>query len=161
MQDKSVNAEQMDFYTADVKNQLVQSEIILQNLLNWSKSELGELVEFDNTTNVQQIADEIIVEAESFTKNKKIEINNLIPSAHSVKIAPDILKIIFRNLTNNAIKFSHQEGRIEFGFNDDNSAPETFFGLLAGSQKNFSKMMKKKEDNQILMSLAERDSTTM
>lgn len=119
LQDKNLSVEQFDFYTSDVKNQLIQSEIILQNLLNWSKYELNELTLEQSNTNVQRALDEIIVESNLLAKNKNIQVLNLIPEANSVLVAPDILKIIFRNLINNAIKFSHEGGIVEAGFDDD------------------------------------------
>jgi ligand-binding sensor domain-containing protein/signal transduction histidine kinase len=107
---------EISYYTSDVRNQLIQSEMILQNLLNWAKHELNlNEYQIQSYSTVTKVLDEIISQTKPQWSAKKILINNLIDNHIKAKISEDLLKIIYRNLITNAIKYSPQNSSINCG----------------------------------------------
>jgi signal transduction histidine kinase len=111
-----------DSYIAENINELStqfdNANNILNNLLNWAKAEINIQIEENPKSNVKQIATEIINQLETTAKNKNITFNCEIPENSNVNLPADILRIIFRNLLTNAIKFSYENNQIKVVFND-------------------------------------------
>jgi len=120
MDKEHISKEDLNVYSADVKNQIVQSGQILENLLNWAKSELNLTQKNQQKTKPHLVADEIIKEMNYLTAKKNIEIVNTVDEKIEVKLPHDILKIILRNLTSNAVKFSHTGGKVIIGCDNVN-----------------------------------------
>src|SRR5690606_39942519 len=75
-------------------------------------------------------------------ENKNLKILTDIPSDLSVFADPDHLNIIVRNLLNNAIKFSHNEGKIVLSASQENDQirlkiQDYGIGISAEKMKNF------------------------
>lgn len=117
---ENISKEDLSSYSADVRNQIIQSGQILENLLNWAKTELN----LSHTGNLKShphlITGEVIKELNYVSARKKISILNQIPEQLMVKVPPDILKIIIRNLLSNAVKFSYSDSSIVVGFDEQN-----------------------------------------
>ncbi|MBL7932440.1 MAG: tetratricopeptide repeat-containing sensor histidine kinase [Bacteroidia bacterium] len=115
MENENISAEELRSYSADVRHQLIQSGQILENLLNWARTELKLSPDTTQEANPQAVAEEIIKELDVVRAKKNITFQNDIPASMQVKIPADILKIIIRNLLSNAVKFSYSGGRIILG----------------------------------------------
>ena len=61
----------------------------------------------------------MVEEQKQLLTNKKITVVNEIDKHIEWKAEPEMLKIIFRNLLNNAIKFTDENGRISFTYLQD------------------------------------------
>ncbi|MDD5361349.1 MAG: HAMP domain-containing sensor histidine kinase [Ignavibacteria bacterium] len=86
---------------------------LLDNLLDWSRTQRNEI-----TPSVETICvSELIAEVADFCKIpsdiKNIEIRNVINSKISVTADRNMLKSILRNLISNAVKFTPRDGSIE------------------------------------------------
>ena len=101
-----------------IKNKLKQANLIMDNLLNWAKEELGIGVNNEVTSNVYQITEEVMLQLEALLNQKQLIVINEIPTSNTLSISPDILKIIFRNIFSNAIKYSFECNNIIAGYND-------------------------------------------
>ncbi|NOQ24706.1 MAG: PAS domain S-box protein [Bacteroidales bacterium] len=92
---------------------------LLENLLMWSRSQLGRLeiekqeIELYNTVN------EVAGLYEENFNSKNIQFKNEIPQNLIVKTDLNIVQTVLRNLISNAIKFSYEEGEIAVGSCDD------------------------------------------
>lgn len=115
MDKENISKEDMSLYSADVRNQITQSSQILDNLLNWAKTELN----LSQTSNLKsspfQVAAEVIKELNYMSSRKNIRVINEIPETLLLKVPPDILKIITRNLLSNAVKFSFSDSIVTIG----------------------------------------------
>lgn len=106
-------------HAEDVRNQLIQSEAILANLLNWSKSELLANDETSKMlTSVSPIVDTVIEQLRSATDTKNVQIKNLVPADFRLAVPADLLLIVFRNLLGNAVKFSYPDSSVECGVDE-------------------------------------------
>jgi signal transduction histidine kinase len=101
-----------------ISNKLGQANLIMNNLLNWAKSELQIIPNKDNFSDVFIVAQNTILQLQPLLDNKNITVKNIIPAQNKTTISDDLLMIILRNLLNNAIKYSYEDNDIIIGFNE-------------------------------------------
>ncbi len=102
-----------DEYTADMKQQIQQTTMMLENLLNWARTELKLQVESDRQTNAAMVLEEVCAQLDKAAAAKKVVIDREIPQDTVVPIPKDILTILLRNLLSNALKFSPVGGKVK------------------------------------------------
>ncbi len=94
--------------------QLKSINILLDNVLNWSKNQLeGELLPNKKETNLSLLVNQNITLFEEFAQQKQLVLNNMVPDDFMVWVDPNHLDLAVRNILFNAIKFSFQNGTIE------------------------------------------------
>ena len=106
----------ISMYMNDIKNQLDQSDVMLDNLLEWAKNEL--LIDKVSKQNIL-IYDFVVANCADNkikTEEKNITIENNIPQNVTIDFNESVLKIVFRNILNNAIKFSFEGSKIELNW---------------------------------------------
>ena len=86
----------------------------LDNLLEWSKSQLEGMIVKPLIFKVQQIIDENIQLMDSQIKLKELQVENRITKDLSAFADKDMINVVFRNLLSNAIKFCDQTDKITF-----------------------------------------------
>lgn len=86
----------------------------LDNLLEWSKSQLEGIVVKPSIFKLQQIIDENIQLMDSQIKLKELQVENRIAKDLSAFADRDMINVVFRNLLSNAIKFCDQNDKITF-----------------------------------------------
>ena len=84
----------------------------LENLLLWSKSQLGGLAVNKSIIALNSLSIKAIETFDSSLKEKDVRIDNGIDERLRLHSDPDLILILMRNLIGNAIKFSHQGGKI-------------------------------------------------
>jgi two-component system, sensor histidine kinase and response regulator len=89
-----------------------QAYDLLENLLEWYKVQTGQIVAQKYDHSLKAIAEEVIDLFDDAAMLKGISLCHTIDEAIIVKIDKDITKAIIRNLVNNAIKFTNNEGRV-------------------------------------------------
>lgn len=118
MQEKyGMDAETFNKQTAMLRNDLSQANLVMENLLNWSRTELGYTGFQKNVSDVCAVYDEVAAQLKTLYTQKKLTLENRVPKEADLPIPPDVLRIILRNLLGNAIKYSHEGGAITFGYN--------------------------------------------
>ncbi len=85
---------------------------LVQNLLYWSRSQIGKLNNSPKYLNLHDLVQEHTALLEPQARNKDITITTSINKHTKVYVDPDILSGILRNLIGNAIKFTHPGGQI-------------------------------------------------
>ncbi len=102
-----------------LETQYVTTTGLLDNLLSWLKSQItGKDIELTDT-NVYELMNSLNLEQKISLVNKQIEFVNNISNDASILAEKDMIKIVFRNLITNAIKFTPQNGTIEVLFYTD------------------------------------------
>lgn len=86
---------------------------LLENLLDWSQKQLGQMNCDPELINLAQIALENISLLESPAKSKNIIIYSNIDEDTMAFGDLNMIKMVFRNLISNAIKFTNLEGEIQ------------------------------------------------
>lgn len=85
---------------------------LLENLLDWSKSQTGNMQFNPEKLEIREVTDLEIAGMASYAARKEISIDSDI-SPHLIAYADkNITSTIIRNLINNAIKFTHNKGSI-------------------------------------------------
>lgn len=95
-----------------IDRNLNETTLLLDNLLYWSKNELGELKESPKILNLSSLTSEVLRGFGESIQQKNILVTNAINPATEVFYSSNILSIILRNLISNAIKYCHQSDEI-------------------------------------------------
>lgn len=85
---------------------------LLENLLNWARSNLEQIKHSPQVINIKDIIEESILSIKYIAKQKGIHIVFNPSEAFVAYADPDMVKLILRNLLSNALKFTHKEGLI-------------------------------------------------
>jgi PAS domain S-box-containing protein len=85
---------------------------LMENLLEWSRIQTGSINYQPERLNVQRLINNIGLLFEQNLENKEIEFINIIKPDLYAFADRSMTETIFRNLVSNAIKFTHQGGRI-------------------------------------------------
>ncbi|NJO02576.1 MAG: HAMP domain-containing protein [Bacteroidia bacterium] len=96
---------------------------LLENLLQWSLSQTGDLVYQPQILNLKEIIRENIDLYKHIASDKEISLIEKVEPDLFVRADPNMLCFVLRNLFSNAIKFSHAQSNIYVqGSSDDFSA---------------------------------------
>jgi two-component system sensor histidine kinase/response regulator len=93
---------------------------LLDNLLNWLKSQITKKELELTDIKLYELINSLYLEQRLSLVNKQIEFINNISNDATILTEKEMVKIIFRNLITNAIKFTPQNGTIEVLFYTDN-----------------------------------------
>lgn len=85
---------------------------LLENLLNWAKIQMKETKHDSTIIGLKDAVNEELQVIQGY-KRKSIKIENKVESLSKVVADFNMLKLVIRNLVNNAVKFTNQKGKIE------------------------------------------------
>ncbi len=112
---KSTDAS-LNIYVESVASEVANANEMLNNLLNWARTEIN-IVEFEKSQcNVLEIFNETAKEFKTKLDQKNLHVKTEIEEDSKIDLPPDILRIALRNLLSNAIKFSYNESSIEIKY---------------------------------------------
>ncbi|MBX9891402.1 MAG: HAMP domain-containing histidine kinase [Chitinophagaceae bacterium] len=100
-----ISHEEFAPFSKQLQNDVLNTLILTENLLNWSKTLLNGIVPYQREFKVQPVIDEVIQTLQSLARAKDIMIENHVKD-RSVFTDADMLKMIVRNILSNAIKFT-------------------------------------------------------
>ncbi len=86
---------------------------LLENLLNWSRSQQNTMAFSPETIHISEIVEETFILLQPNAASKLIELKSEIPNDIRVFVDKNMIKTVIRNLVNNAIKFCNEKGKIE------------------------------------------------
>jgi len=85
---------------------------ILQNLLDWSRSQTGLLKINPEKINLKDLLDENIEDAGQFSGYKEIEIHSELKGDLIIVADRNMINTVLRNLLSNAVKYSYRFGKV-------------------------------------------------
>ena len=85
---------------------------LLDNLLKWTKSQIGKLNVVYQDVDIVEVTDGVIEIFSMVASLKKIKIREMKPEKMMVNADIDMLKTVVRNLLSNAIKFSKENSEV-------------------------------------------------
>ena len=94
---------------------------LLENLLDWSRLQTGNLTQKMEKHNLQSNIDEICMLFSEIAKNKQITLLNNIHSDVFIYCDIDMTKTVLRNLISNALKFTYNQGLVALNFIENGS----------------------------------------
>lgn len=98
----------LDYINSSVKSSL----ILLDNLLNWAKSQTGQMNTNVEKINLSILINDVIEETSTAAVVKNISLNYMPSTKVDIYSHENMLKVILRNLIYNAIKFTNPGGNI-------------------------------------------------
>lgn len=106
------NHERQELET-ELVNNLNNAEELLNNLLNWAKNQMQNATPQIKKINLNQLLEKKMEVFQNIAAKKDIMLTTNISENINVKADTDMLRLIIRNLLNNAIKFTPAGGKIE------------------------------------------------
>ena len=97
---------------------------MLENLLNWSRSETGTLKISPRLFSIGKLVDSVLSVVDGNAKMKEIELKCEIDRGIKVFADKSTIETVIRNLVTNAIKFSNSGGYVEVKAEDKNNFVE-------------------------------------
>ncbi|MBK8807389.1 MAG: response regulator [Bacteroidales bacterium] len=85
---------------------------LLETLLNWSRLQTKSIQPSISSVSLDFVIKEILTLYAESTNQKSIEVEYLPKHKHTVLVDEDMINVVFRNLINNSIKFTHKQGKI-------------------------------------------------
>ncbi|MCK9305537.1 MAG: PAS domain-containing sensor histidine kinase, partial [Bacteroidales bacterium] len=85
---------------------------LIENLLFWSRNQIGNIGVNISGVDVMELTDEIFLEMKYSSRRKELNMSNLTGDERIVSADRDMLKIILRNLINNSIKYCNLRGNV-------------------------------------------------
>jgi signal transduction histidine kinase len=97
---------------SQLRTENAQVSTILDNLLNWAKTQMAELKPKLQEVNINLLVEENIRLLQRSAEAKNIQIIDEVPESLVAQSDLEMTKIVLRNLIQNAIKFTKQNGKI-------------------------------------------------
>ncbi|WP_316635234.1 ATP-binding protein [uncultured Flavobacterium sp.] len=94
---------------------------LLDNLLHWAMLQTKQLYFHKESVHLYSVVQQIEYNYKPLLLDKAITFENLVPKNIFIFVDLDSLKIVLRNLLDNAIKFSNENGKISFYTEDTNT----------------------------------------
>lgn len=97
----------------EIKNASDKVKLLLENLLNWAKTQIGGIVYHPILFDLNLAIDENIQQIRQISNNKNINIEKLGNFDYQIKADKNMFHSVIRNILTNAIKFSYAGTNIE------------------------------------------------
>ncbi|MCX7874878.1 MAG: PAS domain S-box protein [Melioribacteraceae bacterium] len=142
---KELNESEVMFYLEEMKKSAEISHNLLQNLLQWSRSQTGRIEFHPAKINLKNLVNVNLELLQPSATNKEIEIKSEVEESLYVFADEDMLNTIIRNLITNAIKFTPIGGKItvaskEIGKYAEISVTDTGVGMSESTISNLFKL---------------------
>ncbi len=111
--DKAISPKEMIALTPRIQNNVDYGTFTLNNLLYWAQSQMDGIRADPSKINITKIVADTVLVFSNEALKKNIQIRNRITAEDMVYFDCEHLRIIFRNLISNAIKFTPDNGEIE------------------------------------------------
>lgn len=108
------------YYIEEMKKSSENSHALLQNLLQWSRSQTGFIEFHPQPLNLLEIIKQNIDLLESTADKKEIKLNTDVSREMEILADVDMINTIIRNLVSNAIKFTPRSGTITVSADQQN-----------------------------------------
>ncbi len=109
---KKYDDEEIEKYLGIINSSTQNTLVLLDNLLNWAKSQTGQAIFKPEKVILSPIIQEIFKLSNSSAKNKYIMLNYFQSEVIEVFADLNMIKTVLRNLISNAIKFTNLNGKI-------------------------------------------------
>lgn len=127
---KSIDPDEAEHMIELMNNSSRSTYSLLEDLLTWSRSQLGKITYKPEKISLNQLWEEIELLVINQAKNKKIDIVFHDPQKVMLFCDPNMFKIILRNLVINAIKFSYPGSSVTVS-----AEPEKINALISVTDK--------------------------
>ncbi len=107
-----ISKEEFNKHLNKIKHNLKTFSLSLDNLLEWARSQMQGFEVEKKVIDIKQIGSEVYALYEEMANQKNIKLENKLQPGVVTEADVEHVKLIVRNLINNAIKFTHEGGKI-------------------------------------------------
>ena len=108
----TIDSAEMNQYVSMINESSHKLLRLIENLLEWARSQTGTLKLFNTNLNLKTLADDVIKIYITQAQTKGISLKNEIPDNITVFADHEILAIIIRNLISNGVKYTQKGGNV-------------------------------------------------
>jgi signal transduction histidine kinase len=126
VKDYDMPAEDIKGLMPDVLNDLNYVTELMENLLQWAKSQMGGHKACPTVMELADISQKITGQLRNQAQAKQIILDDQVPEGLSAMGDKEMMSIVLRNLTSNAIKYTPLNGRITIGVRETRTHMEVF-----------------------------------
>jgi signal transduction histidine kinase len=119
-------AEEIKMMVPDVVNDLNYTISLMENLLQWSKSQMKADAVRAQQLDLSILINDVIKLLRLQADAKEVHIESAVDGPVHVHADKDMINLVLRNLISNAIKFTPQNGRVAIGVNQLSYFAEVF-----------------------------------
>jgi signal transduction histidine kinase len=112
MNNHDMPAREIKAMIPDVVTDVNNTTELMDNLLQWARSQMGGATVYIDTIDMYKLTDEILRLHRPLAQNKNITIESHITPGLAANGDLDMIKLVFRNLISNAIKYTPASGKI-------------------------------------------------
>ena len=113
LEDHDLSSEKIKRYAKEINKTLDHTSILMENLLNWSRSQLQGYKPNSHSHSLKNISNQVIQTLSGQAAKKGISLIDHIGPDATVYADADMTELIMRNIVANAIKFTPNNGVIE------------------------------------------------
>ncbi len=107
-----IDQEEFKMLTRDLVDKLDHTSNLLENLLNWARSQMQGTKAYPKVIDLKSIANDCVALLDPIAGKKMIKINSFIDEPLSVYADYEMIKLVLRNLISNSIKYSFPRSEI-------------------------------------------------
>jgi signal transduction histidine kinase len=126
MQRQDMPASEIKSLIPDIKNDLNYTVSLMDNLLQWAKSQMQAHTIHADHHDIKEMIDEVMQVLCLQAEAKKIHIENKVNHGYHIWADRDMINLVLRNLISNAIKFSPSGAKISIGTYDQSQFTEIY-----------------------------------
>ena len=126
VRDYDLPAKEIKSLLLDVVNDLNYVTDLMENLLQWAKSQMGGHKALPTALDLAELATKVSGQLRNQALQKQILIEDQVPEGINAMGDREMIGIVLRNLVSNAIKFTPVNGRIIIGVRELKDAIEVF-----------------------------------
>jgi two-component system, sensor histidine kinase and response regulator len=119
-----ISKDELRSILAKIHKTSIQTHRIFENLLYWAQTQTGDISYNPKVLNVKEMIDECVDITRVFAENKGLLIEALPGNGIFAYADENMAKMVLRNLTMNAIKFTGRGGKIQIGVQRNNANAE-------------------------------------
>ena len=110
---ESFDDEKKKLFLSNIKEASERTFVLLQELLDWSRSQMGQIVLKPESLLINELVQNAITPLEDQADSKAIILLHETLPDLTVRVDKNMIITVIRNLVSNAIKFTPKQGRIE------------------------------------------------
>lgn len=118
-ENRNLDPEDLDEYLHDLNENAQNIYSLLENLLTWSRTQRGKIVYSPDIFDLKYLVDSNIQLYQTSANAKRIALINNVKDEVKVYSDSNLINTVIRNLINNAIKFTNEEGKIQISVESD------------------------------------------
>jgi len=126
MKNAAMSEQDVRSFGTELGDHLFVTSQLLNNLLQWSKAQMEGIQPVHHAFGLQDVAAESCQLFRAMAASRNIRVVNEVPETCRVYADKDIIRMVIRNLTSNAIKFSRSGGEVIIGAETSNNMVEVF-----------------------------------